>query len=572
MNINENKISDIDKEIIKYINENDVKDYSKIMENDSNISTILALSSMRENIVSWYPFEPDCTILEIGANFGEITGELCKKAKRVVSLESIDEKRNAILKRHKNKKNLSLIANIDEINETFDYITIIGMEKITDNYLELLEEIKKYLNSNGKILLATNNRFAIKNLTTSNFEEKKYKLYTIDELLKGLDEIGFKNRKVYYPMTDYNLTNAIYTDSRTMQMDEVSRNIVYNDESSIKFREENNLYFDLLKHNVEFKSIANSFFIEIFNGDYIDNNIKLAVFSNMRKEQFRVKTIVQGENVYKYAIGEKGFEHIKSAKTNIDIMHKVNLKTLDTYDENRIISKFVNAETLDNVILRTFEKNRKDAVDIIKKFQEEIYKKLEKTSPQKNIFDKYNIVYKKEIFENVKFTEYGLWDLIFNNCFYIDNEFYFYDQEWREENIPVNFIMYRAIKYLNGIRKYILPEELYDIIGITQEQVKIYDELDNKLQELIRNNLLWKIQKQGKTIEELKTQKLTDNHTINLLRIEIEKQKNESNGQNEEINEIKRKNEELQNELNIIKNSRTWKMMEPVRKINKMLK
>lgn len=40
-------------------------------------------TDVRENIINWYPFKKDCTILEVGGGLGAITGALLKKAKRL---------------------------------------------------------------------------------------------------------------------------------------------------------------------------------------------------------------------------------------------------------------------------------------------------------------------------------------------------------------------------------------------------------------------------------------------------------------------------------------------------------
>lgn len=40
-------------------------------------------TDVRENIINWYPFKKDCTILEVDGGLGAITGALLKKAKRL---------------------------------------------------------------------------------------------------------------------------------------------------------------------------------------------------------------------------------------------------------------------------------------------------------------------------------------------------------------------------------------------------------------------------------------------------------------------------------------------------------
>ena len=47
----------------------------------------------------------------------------------------------------------------------------------------------------------------------------------------------------------------------------------------------------------------------------------------------------------------------------------------------------------------------------------------------------------------MQFVKNGYIDLSFENVFYAD-EYIFYDQEWYLENLPLEFILYRAINNL----------------------------------------------------------------------------------------------------------------------------
>ena len=81
-------ISEIEKEIIeKYINQYKEENYEEIFKQDNRLEVVLALSEIRKNIVNWYPFKADSNILELRGNLGEITGQLCEKANRVVTIE-----------------------------------------------------------------------------------------------------------------------------------------------------------------------------------------------------------------------------------------------------------------------------------------------------------------------------------------------------------------------------------------------------------------------------------------------------------------------------------------------------
>ncbi len=570
-----------EQDIIEYIKNNKKENYNEVIHKDKRNNVILALSNIRENILNWYPIKKDATILEIGANLGELTGILCEKANKVIAIESSLNKAKAIKKRYNKEDNLEVIVGtIEDINiqDKFDYITLFGtFENLSKIYkgseYELLNLLKDYLKEDGKILLAIDNRTGLQNFSRTDENEvnignlKDKKTYSLNKIEKIIKKANLEINKIYYPMPDYRLTNVIYTDEKPLSRNNVSRNIIYNSENTIKFYQENEAYINVLEENSSnFKIFANSFFIEITKNKIEEEKIQFISFSNIRKPEYRIKTIIKEGNVYKYALNEKSRDHIEKIKENIDILKRSGLKTVDSYEENRIISKYTNANTLDKVITRLLKENKTDeAIEIIRKYKNEIYEKLEKTNNENNVFDKYNIDYKKEEIEKMTFVKYGLWDLIFQNCFYIENELYFYDQEWREEVLPIDFITYRAIKYFNRIRKYFSEDELYKILEIEQENIELFEKLDNKIQEKIRDEDMWEIHTRGMEIIDLKRRELTSNHEINLLTIE--------NEQNKALLEQKEKEiEELKKTLNYVFNSKSWKITKPFRAVLKLKK
>lgn len=146
------KISEEYNEVLEKVENCETGNFSKALGSKSKIKNILALSDIRENILNWYDFEKDASILELNANYGEITGLLCKKAHKVVSIEESRKYASIIEKRHKDKENLELIVgNFENINlqKQFDYVVIIGMETKIE---KAIEYSKKYLKENGKCL------------------------------------------------------------------------------------------------------------------------------------------------------------------------------------------------------------------------------------------------------------------------------------------------------------------------------------------------------------------------------------------------------------------------------------
>ena len=582
---NEEDISQEEKTFIdtKLKNIDFEKDCISIIKNEPTLENILTLSEIRENILSWYPFKENTSILEIGANLGEITGLFCQKAKKVVAIEESKTKAEIIAKRHQNKQNLEIMVgdlNNIKIEEKFDYIILIGyLENKKVDFKQTLNIAKSLLDENGTILLALDNKLGMKyfsktdstGITISNPVNKQF--INLNKIYEYLKELDLSNIKTYYPMPDYKLTNVIFTDQRPLSKNDLSRNVTYNNNDTILFFDENTAYRELLdiKENIS-KNFVNSYLLEITNKE-INNKIKFISFSNMRKNEYKIKTIMDNEYVYKYPANSQSRKHIEETKENIEIIKESNLKTLDDYNENGIISKFSKEKTLDEIIIELFKNNQKDeAIDLMKRFKNEIKEKLKPGDIEKNVFDKYEIKYNKEDLLSMYFVKDGLWDLIFQNCFFINQEFYFYDQEWKEENLPIDFIMYRAVKYFGRLKKYISDEDLYKILEIDKGKIKLFDELDDKIQEKIRSEYMWKLTKQGKNATELKTDILTLNHQINLLN--IEKAKNEQQiSEKEQI--ITQKDQEIQglkNQLNAVYNSTSWKITKPLRNIKKITK
>ena len=142
-------------------------------------------TSIRENIINWYPIDKNSTVLEIGAGLGTIIGNLCQRAKKVVAVEGSKRRAEIIQSRHKTAKNLEIYcANFKDIifKEKFDYIILVGVFEYsrifynTDNpFDDFLCDIKKILKKGGKILIAIENRYGIKywaGLSEDHFKKK----------------------------------------------------------------------------------------------------------------------------------------------------------------------------------------------------------------------------------------------------------------------------------------------------------------------------------------------------------------------------------------------------------------
>ena len=569
----EEDLTQIEKEIIQKIHENEEEKYQEIIEKDGRLDILQALSIIRKNIINWYPFKENSNILEINTNFGEITSELCTKAIKVISIEKSKQKSEAVSKRLKNIKNLEIIVgNLNDIflTEKFDYIFINGIEEHEYFLEKYLEFAKKYLKDGGTILFTTDNEFGLKtyNINCENLNNKRnISKNHIKNVLKKLD---LNNYKFYYPLPNYKTPNVIFTEKHMPSQESILRDLTLYDKNDILVFDERKKYKEILKEDMKlFELFANSYLVEISDED---NKIEFISFGNSRKEKYRMKTVILENIVYKQNVDEKGKEHLEQIKENIKILKKSNINILDSYEEDKINSKLIRKEkSLDKVLINKFQEGKKEEfISLIEKFILEIREKLEKEDNKDiiTVFEKYGIEIDDNMNSKFHYVKYGIYDLIFQNCFYIDNKFYFYDQEWMERNVPIEFIIYRSINYLANLNIEINREELYTKFNIA-EYIQIFDKLEDILQEQIKDNFIWKMHASNNTT--IKNVYDTQIHYKNLkAQAEIDLLK-EQKAKKEEIEIRDKKISDLTKELNGIKNSRSWKATKIFRDIRETM-
>lgn len=572
-----------------YLNENNKLGFEEYINKDKKIENLLELSNLRENLLNWYPFKENSNILEIESNLGEITGVLCQNGSRIVSIEHSLQKARTIATRYQARENLEVIVgNINDIilEEKFDYVVVTGIDKKRYKLEEILKYAKEHLKEEGTILISLDNKLGlnqlngIEDVTINQNKENQSKTKT--EIEKILKKSELNNYKFYYPLPNYKTPNIIFTDKHLPSNESILRDLTLYTENRILSFEEREIYRKILKEDIKmFPEFANSFLIEISNS--IQNEIEYISFGNSRKEEYRLKTVLLDKIAYKQNVNEKSKEHLEKIKRNIEILKNSNINVLDSFEDDKIISDLEkNEKSLDKKLVMIFkEKGQEEVLNEIVKFKNELENKLEKSEENcTNVFQKYNIEIDEETKSQLNFIKYGIFDLIFQNCFEINNEYYFYDQEWIEENIPLEFIIYRAVTYLCNSEKDIDSKYIFEKLEIDKYK-ETFDKLETILQEQIKDDIIWKVHAEShKTIKNMYD---TFIHERNLEAGKTQEKLNELgqiiNAKNETeqeyIKEIQQKNleiEKLSEELDYIKNSKSWKMTKPFRNLRGRLK
>lgn len=517
-----------------------------------------------QNILNWYPFQKEQQVLQIGKN-DKLRELFSKKVKEVTTVE-YDE------------------LNSKEIEKMYDIITLIGIsQKIKIE--NIIKQLENHLKPEGKFLIAVDNKFGLRffcgnpeNILNKKFESligyndepEKIETYTKRSIDNKLKQLGYHTR-FYYPLPDYRRANVIFSDDQLPEYNTVDKyNPYYVEKSDILFNEID-VFREILKTDKEmFTFFANSFLIEVTKGE-CDRSYKYISFNNLRKEEYRLITKIADKYVEKQVVNEKAEKHYQNIINNLQILNENGLKTVDYIEDKKIKSKYIDQKyLLNNVLTEMLEQGKiEEFYQIIDNYIQTIcINTYKETDYNKTIFGKYKIETEdKSIIENMRFMKNGLWDMTFKNCFLLENEYYFFDQEWNEPNLPVEFILYRSIFYTISLRRFIQIEKLFEKYHLTP-YIELFRKLDNQIQEKVRYNKAWEFYSQNRKFNIDETKQELINQGIRQAAQEAENKNLKI--QNQKLQE---KINQQQNEINLLKvelgNTFTNKVKRKLKKLGK---
>lgn len=519
-------------------------------------------TDIRENIINWYPFSKKDKVLEIGAGLGTITSALCEKCGKVVAVEGSQKRAEVIAARHQNYENLDIYcANFNDIKfkEKYDYIIMIGVFEYSKVYCDsekpfetFINNIKKLLNKNGKLLIAIENRFGIKywaGLAEDHFQipyvgmegykaDSHVKTFGKKEINVLFEKLGFRTIKYYYPFPDYKMPEIIFTDQRLPKINEIQKLTNYN-YSNESYNFIPNKVLKGILENDNFDFFANSFLIEL---SLIDNNcsdISYVKFQNDRRKEFQIITCISDNNkIYKFPKNNESIEHLKKMKVNHNYLISSGIKCSEIYDDYSI--EYIEGMTVLERIIELYKAEKYTSIKKeIKEFIDYLYK-ISNTEKINNPFcDEI-----KNCWKEIKVLPLGLFDLHFDNVIKKD-EYIFIDQEWvTEKQLPIEYNIYISLNVLYDK----FPEmnnicsiyELYDEYSITEEKINIIEKC--RKQFFIEQNQI---------VNEKSASILMRKNTIKLIKEDIENKNNEISELKQQILDYTKQNEELfkQNEI-----------------------
>lgn len=279
---------DIEEEMLKIVRQED--SYEDRLMREEDWALLYHLSPIRENLLEWYRFGKDKSLLEIGAGCGAVTGLFCRKCGRVVAID-LSRRRSMInATRNREADNLEiLLGNFEDIRieEKFDYVTLIGVLEYSIYYIssespftDMLKKAKGFLKPGGKLIIAIENKYGIKYWAGAREDHtgrlmdglegyrdvERVRTFSRRGLKEILDEAGLTKQEFYYPLPDYKMPTVVYSEKYLPKEYPVIGNTPNYDRERYSFFDEGKVMNELIREG-KFEDFANSFLVICGEGE-----------------------------------------------------------------------------------------------------------------------------------------------------------------------------------------------------------------------------------------------------------------------------------------------------------------
>lgn len=253
-------MKDVSYEILDLIKKHG-KDRTAILKENSKPEYLYALSDIRENLLEWFEFAREGRLLQVGSDYGALTGLFSRKTGQVTVLDDRDENLAVNRARNGGDGNISYVKGcLSAFNsdEKYDYVVMAGCMEAADP--SMICKARGLLREGGYLIAAVNNPFGLK-YWAGAVKDEDVPFLSLAESRKI-----YPSGHIYYPMPDYRLPVTLYSDSYLPKKGELTHISETYDWGRYQLFDEE-AKFDALCEDGRFEEFANSFLmIEQYNG------------------------------------------------------------------------------------------------------------------------------------------------------------------------------------------------------------------------------------------------------------------------------------------------------------------
>ena len=460
-------------------------------------------SPLRQSLFNWYDFDPEGALLEIGADFGTVTGFFSGKLRSVTAVAFSEEEKKVTEERVRECENVSVVyGRLPDVllsvgreqgllHAGYDYIVV--KDCFYDKPAEILRACMMLLKPEGRLLALFTNRYGMKYFCGAKdpftgvvFDgvggylrsDTKYtgRGYSHSEVENILRETGVDNYKFYYPLPDSRMPQVICTDDYRNGKSIAERLVDYDYQDRSVFIPEHRMLSEVIDDGA-LGFMANSFLVEICADTGIPkNDVIFAVTTTDRGEKYGVVTSVRRDGrVIKRPIYKEGEKYLKRLYKYTEKLKArcVPVIPVELCEDKRglyIEMEYMDKEPLSDALVRIVKEDKKLFFDIFDEIKEYIDMSADVSNNDEG--------------EEVLLNAYI--DLAPLNAFYIGGEFgrdiIFYDQEFVAQYCPVLFPIYRTLFYFyqskKEVEQYVPLSEMYERYGIDDEMKAYFAEIE----------------------------------------------------------------------------------------------
>lgn len=477
------------------------ENYMDLITNDNEFVVKYHLSDYRSAILRWYPFKEDADVLELGAEFGALTGALCDRCTHVTAVADTIFQAKTITERYSKRENLTVIAgtlkSLDTIHQ-YDYIImfkkleylcpeISGIE-----YKEYMSLIHKLLKDDGILLLEVENKYGIQNICGKKDSHSGIPFDSIAnyphsdqgcgfhkaQVERIIHESGFGFYKFYYPMPDYIAPWAIYTDNYQPKQNLGERLVTYDEEPGSLIADDRQVYFDVAENGV-YPFMSNSFLIEISDCQEGLTDIDYVTLSGYRDRKHSFATIIHNDKtVEKRCLYKDGIPYAKMLCEQLAALNEKGIDTLTMKLEKDVLRMpYIDALTVQQYIQQLTVSNLEGKKEKVIAVFDMLWENIQKSSRLVE-----GCAFDAEGLDVGPILEHAYLELITLNSFWLNGKILYFDQEFVREHYPMKYVMDRNLMHSYGLiselETIVSREELAGRYGITFELEQLFSRVE----------------------------------------------------------------------------------------------
>ena len=478
-----------------------------------SLDYLYALSPMRENLLEWYPFRAEGTLLQIGSDFGAMTGLYSSRVSKVdvidtswVNLE-INRLRHVESGECANVNYVqgSLEEYLAQTDERYDYVILIGT--LEEDCQEQIRLAKKFLKPGGQLLAAAANPFGLKYWAGAARDDCSFSKKTLIKLISEEENGG--DLEFYYPMPDYKLPISIFSDAYLPKEGDLTDTITAYDFPQYSFLDLAASY-DAVCRDGQFEQYANGYLIiwRKDRGKYLQTDgPQYLKYNRTREEEFQLKTAICGSGINRYveksALMPAGEAHIRAFSANCEALtnqHEIlkYLRPQDGADRRSCRFPYLQGRSLSGRLDEEIHAGQepvdlmRQTIDILLAAEEAAIIPFTASEAFEQVFGRESmealLEREEKTGEQMACFRVSNIDLLFENILLTDDGMYCLDYEWVFSfPIPVEFIRYRILYYAYRQFKSLLAGytgvgQWLSAFGIAEEVQAVYGEMERSFQ------------------------------------------------------------------------------------------